>query len=510
MRLPFPERIPLPPVFFGAIILAGLQQLQGTSITFTIFSFLFIVIATITFNLAGGFTRTSGSYVFFYATLGVIIGLVYKAYLGEPADSNLESPVLTMEVFTGGITAMLLAVSISRKISRKKPLLFAVLKVKDMRNAAIGCFAFGFFLVVLGVIVPHENGSILSAFLQLNRFLQMSVIIGTLAAIQSSGGKRSINLVVILAIGFSCLIGLLVFSKEGMFSPLLCWLVAAASKRMNFRLYQFGIGLFIVFLLGRYLVPYAQYGRSQVPLEYGLSERTAAAISMLADLGTVRVEYQNTVNATYEMDQKGYYNSPQGFFDRLTMIGPDDALIHYTSLGNYSGLDVIPAYFANWIPHVFWPNKPPLPSGNILAHKIGGIVGDDDDTTGISFTPTGEAYQLAGWTGIFVIAPLIWIPLFTIFDSLCGDVRQSPWGLLVIALFAHVAPEAMIGGAVYIMWYGAIGVIFVAVASAYAMPIIGTLIAGPEKTGLVRTRKGPSFPRRTPAPASFNPSRSST
>ncbi len=231
---------------------------------------------------------------------------------------------------------------------------------------------------------------------------------------------------------------------------------------------------------------------------------------MLADLGTVRVEYQNTVNATYEMDQKGYYNSPQGFFDRLTMIGPDDALIHYTSLGNYSGLDVIPAYFANWIPHVFWPNKPPLPSGNILAHKIGGIVGDDDDTTGISFTPTGEAYQLAGWTGIFVIAPLIWIPLFT---HLRFALRRCPpvaLGPPRYRAFRTRRAGAMIGGAVYIMWYGAIGVIFVAVASAYAMPIIGTLIAGPEKTGLVRTRKGPSFPRRTPAPASFNPSRSST
>src|SRR5271170_1107989 len=118
MRLPFPERFPLQYVVLAAAVLAALQQLQQTSLTFSIFSFLFIVIAAITFNMAGGFTRPSGSYVFFYSVLGLIVGLFYKAYLGEPADSNLRSPILTMQVFTGGIFAMLLAVIVSRKLTR--------------------------------------------------------------------------------------------------------------------------------------------------------------------------------------------------------------------------------------------------------------------------------------------------------------------------------------------------------------------------------------------------------
>ena len=146
MRLPFPERIPLQGVFFTATILAGLQQFQRTSLLFSIYSFLFLVIAAITFNMAGGFTRASGSYVFFYSVLGLIVGLFYKAYLGEPADSNLRNPILTIQVFTGGISAMLLAVIISRRISRKKALLTNIVKEKDMKNAAVGSFAFGLFL----------------------------------------------------------------------------------------------------------------------------------------------------------------------------------------------------------------------------------------------------------------------------------------------------------------------------------------------------------------------------
>src|SRR5882757_1559742 len=130
MRLPFPERIPLPVAFVAATILAGLQQIQQTNVYFTLYSFLFIVIATLAFNTAGGFTRPSGSYVFFYAVLGLIVGIVYKAYLGEPGDSNLRAPILTMQVFTGGITAMFFAVIVSRRISRKRPLLGNMLQEK--------------------------------------------------------------------------------------------------------------------------------------------------------------------------------------------------------------------------------------------------------------------------------------------------------------------------------------------------------------------------------------------
>jgi hypothetical protein len=37
-----------------------------------------------------------------------------------------------------------------------------------------------------------------------------------------------------------------------------------------------------------------------------------------------------------------------------------------------------------------------------------GGLSEEDLTTGISFTPTGEAYHMARWLGIFLIAPLLW------------------------------------------------------------------------------------------------------
>jgi hypothetical protein len=499
MRLPFPERIPLPIAIVGATLLTGMQQLQQTSLLFSFYTFLFIVIATITFNLAGGFTRTSGAYIFFYSFLGLILGLVYKAYLGEPADSNLRSPILTIQVFTGGITGMLIAVILSRRITRKRPLLLNLLKEKDLRNATIGCFAFGMFLNLMNSIIPHQNGTVLSAITQLNRFLQMSVVLSTLYAIKKSKGKSAIGVLVILSLGVSSIFGLLIFSKEGMFGPYMAWFVAACSLRLKIRPSQIVFGGTAVYLMMHFLVPYSQYGRTQVPEAPTLEERVTVAFRLLSNLGDVRQQYMVTTDDTQEIRAMQYYDQPQGFFDRLTMIGPDDALIDYARQNGFAGIAVLGADFANWIPHFIWPNKPLLASGNAYAHKIGGVVIDEDTSTGISFTPSSQAYLLAGWAGIFIVAPLVWTMLFTIFDSLCGDVRTSPWGLLVIALFSHVAPEGMLDGAIYMMWFGVIGIVFVAVTTSYFMPIIGTLMAGPEQTGLVR------FRRRSPNLGSARP-----
>ena len=127
-----------------------------------------------------------------------------------------------------------------------------------------------------------------------------------------------------------------------------------------------------------------------------------------------------------------------------------------------------------------------------------GMISQDDTTTGISFSPAGEAYHIGGWFRVFFWAPVIWILLFIVFDSLCGDTRQSPWGLLVIPIFAHAAPEPGLFGAIYLLGYGAVGIVFAALASAYVMPIIGTLLAGPENIAIRRVARVRSIPRQLP------------
>src|SRR5437899_7051047 len=152
------------------MILCLIQLVQGTNPTFALCCFCYILVATIAFNVAGGFTRTPGSFIFFNSVLGVIIGLFVKVYLGEPADSNLAAPLLTIGVYLLGMCMMLVAVYLSKRVRPKQALMGRMVTDSNMQTATVGCLVAGILLQFAGYVIPWGSGSVLSALNQLNRF----------------------------------------------------------------------------------------------------------------------------------------------------------------------------------------------------------------------------------------------------------------------------------------------------------------------------------------------------
>ena len=484
MRLPFPEKIPIVPAFFLALTLCLIQISQGTHPTFALTAFFYILVATHGFNVAGGFTRTTGSFIFFNSVLGVIVGLCMKAYLGEPADSNLLSPELTIRVLLVGMCMMVVAIYLSRRIAPKRALLGRMVTDAKMQTATVGCLIAGVLLSIAFIVFPSGSGSVLSALNQLNRFFPMAVVLGTLNTIRRSGGRRSINFPALLAGFLMFWVGLFGFSKEGMFAPFAAWILTAASQRYKLSRPQIVGAILAIIFIFRYLVPYAQYGRS-FREESGVTSY-ATVFNLITNLGYVREQYLESSEDAYEERVLGYFNTPQGFFDRLQMFSIDDALINRTAQFGTFGASPIIWAFENVVPHFIWKDKPQILIGNIWAHEVG-VLGEEDESTGISFSSTATGFHMLGWTGVLLLAPAVWTLLFTIFDSLCGDTRQTPWGLLVMVLYAHAAPEGDLPSLIYICFYTAFGIIFAAVVGAYMMPVLGTLFIGPEGVELRRT-----------------------
>jgi hypothetical protein len=493
VRLPFPERVPLIPLFFFAILLCAIQLFQGTGASFALGCFFFVIVSALTFNVAGGFTHPSGGYIFFYATLTVIIGLVWKVVLGEPADSNLQNPQLTIGVFLSGITMMLLAAYLSTKLRTKRAILGKLVTDVNMQTATVGCMIAGLVLTFVPYLVEGGSGSVISALNQLNRFFAMAIILGVIHTIRRSGGTRSVNLPILVSGSVLFATGILGYSKEGIITPFLCWIIAASSQRYKVSRAQIVGAILTTVFVFRYLVPYAQYGRAF--REDSVLANFQVSLSLLSELGYVRQQYLDDQAYYIENGVGGYYNTPQGFFDRLQALAMDDALIEHTSQFGTFGLYPIIASFENLVPHFIWKDKPTVFFGNLYAHEIG-ILEDVDFTTGISFSPTAEAFHLAKWTGIFLLAPALWLLLFVVFDSLCGDVRRSPWGLLAIVSFGHVAPEGGVSQIPYALGYIVLGIVFAAVMGAYLMPIIGTFFIGPEGISIRRGAPIRSVPNR--------------
>jgi hypothetical protein len=496
------------PVFFFAVVLCAVQLLQGTNAIFSLCCFFYVLVAASAFNVAGGFTRTSGAFVFFNSVLAVILGLCMKAYLGEAADTNLLAPVLTITVYLFGMCMMFVAVYLTRKFATKRALLGKMVTDSNMQTATVGCLIAGILMSLASFVIPAGSGSVLSALNQLNRFYPMAIILGVINSIRRSGGTRSINPPILISGFLMFVIGVLGFSKEGMFAPFACWVIAAASQRYKISRWQVAGSVLATIFLFRYLVPYAQYGRNF--REEGGGPSVATSYYLLSNLGYVRQQYLDLAADSYEERVLGYYNKPQGLFDRLQMLSIDDALIDHTAQFGTFGLYPIVASFENVVPHFIWKDKPNILIGNVYAHEVG-LLAESDESTGISFSSTATAFHIIGWPGIFLLAPAIWFLLFFIFDSLCGDVRKSPWGLLVLVLYAHAAPEADISTVVYMCFYTAVGIVFAGVVGAYVMPVLGTFFIGPEGIQIRRGAPIRSVPNRLhmPSPPKADPTQAS-
>lgn len=513
MRIPFPERIPIWYVCAFAGLLFLIQTLQHTDAVVSICCLSVIITAGAAFNVAGGFSRPSGAYVFFFATLAVILGLMVKAFFGEAADSNLAGPRLTFEIYAVGMFAMLATVYLNRRLARRKGLLEEAVDTSNMRMATIGC-------VVAGIVIPYVASlfkgapesvftPLLTASTQLNRFLPMAIILGVTYEVKHSGGRRSVNIWVLLAAAAIIFDGaILSYSKEALFLPPVCWLAAGAALGYRYRVYQILGGVAVLYFLVHYMVPYCQYGRIYRSETNTFSENFANARGLLVDLPEV-VRLYNADLAPYDEHYTAvYFSQPAGLFDRLQMISFDDALNQVTEQKGPLGSPPLRFYILNSVPHFIWKNKPQFATSNLYGHEIG-ILAEDDYETSISFSPMGEAFRIGGWAGILILAPLVWFGLFFLTDSLCGDVRRAPWGILAVAAFSHTAPEGGMGGCFYQATYGLFTIAFVAFFSAYVMPLIASLVAPPLRPSFIPLPSGPPLDRtsylagRTPPPASL-------
>jgi hypothetical protein len=465
-----------------AVALFVIQRFEGTALYFSVGCVAFILIAAFAFNTAGGLTRASGAYIFAYSVLAVILGLCYKAFLGEPADSNLLDPHTDIEVYVGGITAMLAAVIVSRRFSRKSGLLQNLLKESEMYRSSVGCIAFGIAGMFIIALLGQSGALLQTAFAQLNQLIPLGIIIGVMYEIRRSGSARSINLSIIIGAAYYFFHGVVGFSKQGMLAPLFCWLLPVCALRFRLSAWQMLSFLLALFVVFHYLVPFSQYGRGFVPEGATQSDRIAIAIPFLEHPEETRRLYYEVENEFLGQELSSYYNTPGGFWERLQMISPDDRLIEVTDQGKVFGLLPIKLELMNAVPHVFWPDKPGTNFGNMYAHDISGVSqGEGDTETGISFSPTAEAYHLARWVGVLVVAPLIWCIFFTAYDTILGDLRASPWGLLGLATITFIAPEAGVTGVIHLLTFGVEILVFCAFFATWVAPLFAIALLGPDR-----------------------------
>ncbi len=240
MVIPFTDRIRPAPVIIFTIVLFLIQRLEHTDLTFALLTGAFILLSSIAYNLGGGLSSPRRRLHLLNATLTAIVGLVYKLFLGEPGESNLFEPNVTMSAYCVSMAGMAIAAALSRDLRPKRPLL-PNLDVETMRYAALGCLVVGALVQYRTIRYIGEAGSVSSALHQLNYLPRMALIFGTIYQLAKTNGKSSTNWIVWAAGLFMFFYGVIGFTKEGMFESVVTWFLTCVLYRFNFKWKQIAI-----------------------------------------------------------------------------------------------------------------------------------------------------------------------------------------------------------------------------------------------------------------------------
>lgn len=498
MRLSLPTRVPLSKVFIFAAVFFFIQLLEHTNFIFGLLYFAFLILTAVAFNLGGGFSRLTGAYIFWYSTLIVIVGVTWKAVIGEPGETNLYTPVLDMALYAMSMVMLGLVAIFNKKIDVRSKGFgggFSAGKL-NYTSAGLGCLVLGAGIMQLQANFGQAPGGIISALVQVNAFPSLGIILATIGAIKDSGGRRSTNYINLFGMAYMFYGGLIGFSKQGMFTPIVCWAVGAFYARLKVRPIH-GIAMVLIAVVSFGFLAPLSTSRDLVEGIGDPSERLAVVGYQLTHWSQFEEHVHMLEAEAINMGGGGgsYYSTPQStLISRMSMISPDDTLFSWTAKGHYVGIAPVIQYFENDLPHFIAPNKEVTFGGNFYDHEMGRGLADEDTSTGISFSPVAEAYHCEGWGGIFWLLPLLWIMLFTTVDFVVGDIAKYPWGLMVVVWFAHSAPETLLGGMIYFMGYGNFGMLFAIIVVTRFAPIIGTLFGGKD---IPQSRQ--ALPRHLPA-----------
>jgi hypothetical protein len=329
----------------------------------------------------------------------------------------------------------------------------------------------------LDVVLGAAPGGILSIINQLNIFLPLGVLMSTIGAIQNSNGRHSVDLVSLFSIVLNIIMGSLAFSKQGMLEPIVCWVIAAAYMRFRLTTVTYIVLIPTLYFALFMAAPISGLRTDVVTGSY--TERVTILIHGLTHWDELKQrEAESDEFAREHSEGSTYFGTSQGgLVERSTMLPVDDSLFLFTYNGHEDGYETILWDFENWIPHFMLPDKRTGYTGNHYVHEMGGGLAEEDNSTGISFSPVAEAYHVGGWVGVLILMPAIWLLFFITTDLTVGDITKSPWGLLVVILLIHAAPESLLSGLIQSIAYGNLSFAFAMFFSIKLAPVLGSLFS---------------------------------
>lgn len=446
ISLPTKFRLTIP--LAAAAVLFAVQLMSGTDLVFSTLIFLYILLLLLSVNNVRGLATLSGFCIAMMGIKIVVISQIAKLIFWQPADSLLEVPDVTAGVLLVSMVGIFAATVIARHIRFRNEVLKPVLDPKALKRIWAASYIFGVITYIAvqlyGIDELTERvlaGGIVGFLRQFTFVYSLSVVAATAYTIVSSNRCRSFGLITAISIITQLIGGILATSKIAISEPFVMYLLTCIAFRFPFKWKHLGGAALAAILLVSVLYPLAQIGRSYArtsDFSYNVSALMEVANKGQDDWKTQLENFNNEADAQFQ-----YYGKDMGILDRFSLIEQADELVAATLATGASGWLTIEHGFKLMVPHFLYPDKPLYNSANFLGHRIG-IIGEEDETTQITFGLVAESFSAFEWAGAAIIPFVLNLLFFVIYKKLVGDIFYNIWAVWLFGIFQHAFVETTI------------------------------------------------------------------
>ena len=451
--LSFPGRLRLDLTLGFALLLMVLQLLTGTSLEFAELTFFAMMFAILAVNLAGGLKTLAGCCFAIIALKVFVVAEVAKVLYGEPGQSKLEEPIVTMGVEALSMAALCLA-SVACFLFRPKRVLLPpaidpeLLRVVAVLSLVIGT---GSFFVAQFTGVTDDGavwiGGGSGVLRRISACAPLAIISGTAYTLIISDRRRLFSIYNAIPFCIQFGLGVLFTSKQALFDPFFYTAMTGVAFGFRWRSLHLVSGILVILLVLFVLFPFGQVARNYTrgPTIRDTFHLTIAFLGEnLRRPGYLFEQYEEYKQGLEDNDTDRYFNAPNGLLERMSLIKTADTLISASEKKGHSGWTTLGPGLADLIPRIFLPRRY-INVPNDLAFKAG-MIDEENFATCVSFGFAADAFDSFGWAGVATLSFIIGVVLIVVTRLLTGGFDGNIWAIVFLGAYQVGIAEAPVGG----------------------------------------------------------------
>jgi len=444
-------KIPAMVLFTAVALLAAGEIATGTQPEFAAWVAATLICIGVTYNILGGLSTISGIAFAGFAGSTIVISQFAKVILAEPANSPLESPYLTIEIYFVFYLCVLIGsfVYSSLRVRLPRPLEPTTLAQADLQySVAVALGLVGSFLYEYSEasVDPAQRASTAhSVGLAFSPLLLFSIVLAVQSRIRASDGRHSFSVKAFIPWLATAIFGFLQTSRGHMLLPSIVYAFTCYASGYKFRSKHYAAALGGLVFFVRILSPYEVYVRGAMK-ELDFRERVAQTVDFIRTLPDWSVVEQSSSAGVDSGSREDYYLRPGTFvLSRLSAIRADSNMINACSGGFHYGFTALKMDVLRDLPRFLAKNKPET-DGAAYTGRVTGINPDDVENGDFVLTAISDSYGAFGWLGVIVVGLIAFPTVFIIYESMF-DIRR-PWGIVATGAFCFQFSQISMGGMV--------------------------------------------------------------